>query len=104
MRTKSRPVAVVLRPGKTPGGVEVRAHLRRLVRHIRTRWHKTRITFRGDGHYWRTRRTWLASAEPQLVHKTQLETTSRVRLAFAAACPEADLFRSLPGALLPLGP
>ncbi|MGX1392025.1 hypothetical protein AB7M70_001434 [Bradyrhizobium japonicum] len=48
---KSRPVAVVLRPGKTPGGVEVRAHLRRLVRHIRTRWHNTQITFRGDGHY-----------------------------------------------------
>src|SRR5882672_9401867 len=48
---KSRPVAVVLRSGKTPGGGEVRAHLRRLVRHIRTRWHKTRITFRGDGHY-----------------------------------------------------
>src|ERR1035437_4435219 len=48
---KSRPVAVVLRPGKTPSGVEVRAHLRRLVRHIRTRWHKTRITFRDDGHY-----------------------------------------------------
>ena len=48
---KSRPVAVVLRPGKTPGGVEVRAHLRRLIRHIRTRWQKTRITFRGDGHY-----------------------------------------------------
>ncbi|MCP1748853.1 hypothetical protein ABIF68_011454 [Bradyrhizobium japonicum] len=48
---KSRPVAVVLRPGKTPGGVEVRALLRRLVRHIRTRWHNTRITFRGDGHY-----------------------------------------------------
>ncbi|UPT87157.1 IS1380 family transposase [Bradyrhizobium barranii subsp. apii] len=48
---KSRPVAVVLRPGKTPGGVEVRAHLRRLIRHIRTRWHNTRITFRGDGRY-----------------------------------------------------
>jgi hypothetical protein len=32
-----------------------------------------------------------------------VETTSRIRLAFAAACPEADLFRSLPGALLPLG-
>ncbi|MGY4464311.1 hypothetical protein ACVWYI_008324 [Bradyrhizobium sp. LB13.1] len=44
-------MAVVLRPGKTPGGVEVRAHLRRLIRHIRTRWHNTRITFRGDGHY-----------------------------------------------------
>jgi hypothetical protein len=48
---RSRPVVVVLRPGKTPGGVEVRAHLRRLVRHIRKRWTKTRILFRGDGHY-----------------------------------------------------
>jgi hypothetical protein len=48
---RSRPVAVVLRPGKTPSGVEVRAHLRRLVRHIRRRWPNTRITFRGDGHY-----------------------------------------------------
>ncbi|MGH7074525.1 MAG: IS1380 family transposase [Stellaceae bacterium] len=48
---RSRPVAVVLRPGKTPSGTEVRAHLRRLVRHIRRRWPKTRIIFRGDGHY-----------------------------------------------------
>ncbi len=48
---KSRPVAVVLRPGKTPGGIEVRAHLRRLTRRIRKSWPKTRITFRGDGHY-----------------------------------------------------
>jgi len=47
----SRPVAVVLRPGKTPSGVEVRAHLRRLVRRIRSRWPATRIRFRGDGHY-----------------------------------------------------
>jgi hypothetical protein len=48
---RSRPVAVILRPGKTPSGVEVRAHLRRLVRHIRKRWPKTRVLFRGDGHY-----------------------------------------------------
>ena len=33
-----------------------------------------------------------------------IETASRVRLAFAAGCPEADLFRGLPGALAPLGP
>ena len=51
---RSRPVAVVLRSGKTPSGVEVRAHLRRLVRHIRQRWTRTRITFRGDGHYARS--------------------------------------------------
>jgi hypothetical protein len=46
-----RPVAVVLRPGKTPSGIEVRAHLRRLVRRIRMRWPLTRITIRGDSHY-----------------------------------------------------
>ena len=50
---RSRPVAVVLRPGKTPSGTEVRAHLRRLVRRIRTRWPNTRILIRGDGHYGR---------------------------------------------------
>jgi hypothetical protein len=33
-----------------------------------------------------------------------VETASRIRLAFAAACPEADPIRCLPGALLPLGP
>ena len=47
----SRPVAVVLRPGKTPSGIEVRGHLRRLVRRIRTRWPTTRILMRGDSHY-----------------------------------------------------
>ena len=31
----SRPVAVLLRPGTTPAGVEIRNHLRRLVRRIR---------------------------------------------------------------------
>lgn len=41
---RSRPVAVVLRPGKTPGGVEVRAHLRRLVRqHQRPRRPRSQI-------------------------------------------------------------
>ena len=42
---------MVLRPGKTPSGTEVRAHVRRLVRRIRARWPKTRILLRGDGHY-----------------------------------------------------
>src|SRR5258708_29843688 len=48
---RSRPVAVILRPGKVPSGIEVRAHLRRLVRRIRRRSPTTRITFRGDSHY-----------------------------------------------------
>lgn len=46
-----RPVAMVLRPGKTPSGTEVRAHIRRLHRRIRAKWPKTRLTIRGDGHY-----------------------------------------------------
>ena len=33
-----------------------------------------------------------------------IETANRVRLAFAAGCPEADLFRGLPAALAPQGP
>ena len=48
-----RPVAVILRAGRTPSGKEVRGHLRRLVRHIRRRWPQTRLTIRGDGHYGR---------------------------------------------------
>jgi DDE family transposase len=50
---KSRPVTVILRPGKTPSGVEVRGHVRRLVRRIRRHWPTTRITIRGDSHYGR---------------------------------------------------
>ncbi|MDX8535757.1 transposase [Mesorhizobium sp. VK25D] len=33
-----------------------------------------------------------------------IETVSRIRLAFAAACPEASLFRVLASNLLPAGP
>jgi hypothetical protein len=46
-------VVTILRPGKTPDGKEVRAHLRRLVRRIRLHWPHTAITIRGDGHYGR---------------------------------------------------
>jgi hypothetical protein len=48
-----RPVAVILRPGKTPSGKEVRALLRRLIKRIRRHWPRTRITIRGDSHYGR---------------------------------------------------
>jgi hypothetical protein len=49
----SRPVVVLLRPGKTPSGPEIRNHLRRLVRRIRGHWPTTQLTIRGDGHYGR---------------------------------------------------
>src|SRR5258708_29580323 len=47
----ARPVAVLLRPGKTPSGKELRGHLRRLVRLIRKHWPQTHITIPGAGHY-----------------------------------------------------
>ena len=48
-----KPVAVLLRPGKTPSGAEVRTLLKHLVRRIRRHWPRTRLTFRGDAHYGR---------------------------------------------------
>ena len=48
-----RPVAVILRPGKTPSGKEAAGYLRRLYHRIRRHWPKTRLTLRGDGHYGR---------------------------------------------------
>ena len=44
---------VILREGKTPGGVEIRTILKHLVRRIRSHWPATKITIRGDGHYGR---------------------------------------------------
>lgn len=48
-----KPVAVMLRPGKTPSGAEVRSVLKHLVRRLRRHWPCTRITIRGDSHYGR---------------------------------------------------
>jgi hypothetical protein len=49
----ARPVAILLRTGKTPFGAEVAGRISRLVRRIRRHWPHTRITLRGDGHYGR---------------------------------------------------
>src|ERR1700704_2689869 len=40
-------------PARRPRGIEIRGHLRRLVRRTRRHWPQTRITIRGDGHYGR---------------------------------------------------
>jgi len=46
-----KPVAVILRPGKTPDGAEVALVLRHVVRAIRARWPAVDIIVRGDSHY-----------------------------------------------------
>jgi hypothetical protein len=46
-----KPVAVILRPGKTPDGAEVMLVLRHVVGAIRRRWPRVDILVRGDSHY-----------------------------------------------------
>jgi len=48
---EGRFVTAVLRPAKRPGGKEVRAFLRRLLRAIRANWPNTEILLRADSHY-----------------------------------------------------
>jgi hypothetical protein len=49
--TTGKPVAMILRPGKTPDGTEVALVLRHVVRAIRARWPAVDIVIRGDSHY-----------------------------------------------------
>jgi hypothetical protein len=51
--TTGKPVAIFLRPGKTPDGIEVAMVLRHVVRAIRARWPRVDILIRGDSHYGR---------------------------------------------------
>ena len=48
-----KPVAVILRPGKTPDGTEVTLVLRHVIRAIRARWPRVDILVRGDSRYGR---------------------------------------------------
>ena len=51
--TTGKPVAVLLRQGSMPAGVEVRTILKHVIGHIRERWPKVDIVVRGDSHYGR---------------------------------------------------
>ncbi len=51
--TTGKPVAVILRAGKTPDGAEVALILRHVIGHIRARWPAVEIIVRGDSHYGR---------------------------------------------------
>jgi hypothetical protein len=113
---------VLLSPGKTPSGIQIRGHLRRLVSRIRRHWPQTQITIRLILHtaaYWLMltvrdaipKAHALATAEFATIRLRLLklgarviEMASRVRLAFAAACPDATLIRHVAAALMPTGP
>jgi len=87
-------VATILRPGKTPSGKEIRAHLRRLVRRIRMHWPDTIITIHGDGHYGRREvMAWCEANNVQYVLGLSKNATldAQVFTATDAACVKRAL-------------
>ena len=48
---EGRFVTALLRPGKRPSGVEIRAFVRRLIGAIRAQWPRVEILLRADSHY-----------------------------------------------------
>src|SRR6266404_2156333 len=46
-----KPVAMILREGKTPSGEEVRTVLKHVIKRVRGHWPKVDILVRGDSHY-----------------------------------------------------
>jgi hypothetical protein len=94
---EGRFVTALLRPGKRPGGHEIRAFLRRLVGAIRATWPKVEILLRADSHYtapevldWcrANRVDWVLGLAPNAVlrrHVEALEKTTAERFRAAPA-------------------
>ena len=94
---EGRFVTALLRPGKRPGGVEIRGFLRRLIGAIRARWPRVAILLRGDSHYtapevldWcrANRVDWVLGLPPNAVlrrHVEGLEKTTAERFRAAPA-------------------
>ena len=90
-----KPVAVILRPGKTPDGAEVLLVLRHVIRRIRARWPKVDILVRGDGHYGRPEA--MAWCERNRVGYVFGLAGNRVLLRRVAALAEEVALRRLEG-------
>src|SRR5271157_4526190 len=94
---EGRFVTALLRPGKRPGGVEIRGFLRRLIAAIRAHWPKVEILLRADSHYsapevfdWcrENRVDWVLGLAPNVAlrrHVEALEKTTAERFTAAPA-------------------
>jgi Transposase DDE domain group 1 len=94
---EGRFVTALLRPGKRPGGYEIRAFLRRLVGAIRAFWPRVEILLRADSHYacpevfdWcrENRVDWVLGLAPNAAlrrHLGALEKTTAERFTAAPA-------------------
>jgi hypothetical protein len=93
---EGRFVTALLRPGKRPGGREIRAFLRRLVGAIRATWPRVEILLRADSHYacpevfdWcrANRMDWVLGLAPNAVLRRHVEALEKTT---------AERFRAMP--------
>src|SRR6266481_5135616 len=96
----------LLRPGKRPGGYEIRAFLRRLVGAIRAFWPRVEILLRADSHYagpevfdWcrENRVDWVLGLAPNAAlrrHVEALEKTTAERFTVAPARGKVGALRN----------
>ena len=97
--TTGKPVAVILRAGKTPDGVEVRDVIARVVRRIRRRWPNVGITVRGDSHYGRPEAmAWCESHRVGYVFGLAGNPALHARIADLAETVALDRLDLAPGA------
>ena len=92
---EGRFVTALLRPGKRPSGVEIRAFVRRLIAAIRAQWPRVEILLRADSHYaapevfdWcrANRVDWIFGLAPNVAlcrHVTALEKSTAARFKAA---------------------
>jgi Transposase DDE domain group 1 len=102
---EGRFVTALLRPGKRPGGHEIRAFLRRLIGAIRENWPRVEILLRADSHYtapqvldWcrANRVDWVLGLAPNAVlrrHVEALEKTTAERFRAAPARGKVRRFK-----------
>src|ERR1700756_82816 len=93
---EGRFVTALLRPGKRPGGVEIRGFVRRLIGALRGHWPKVEILLRADSHYacpevfdWcrKNRVDWIFGLAPNVAlrrHVTALEKSTAERFRESA--------------------
>jgi hypothetical protein len=99
---EGRFVTALLRPGKRPGGHEIRAFLRRLVGAIRAHWPKVEILLRADSHYacpevfdWcrENRVDWVLGLAPNVALRRHVEALEKATAERVKAVPDRGKLR-----------
>ena len=99
---EGRFVTALLRPGKRPGGHEIRGFVRRLVGAIRAHWPKVEILLRADSHYacpevfdWcrENRVDWVLGLAPNVALRRHVEALEKATAERFKAVPDRGKLR-----------